>query len=285
MVRILLLIAILVCSGKWLAAFASDIQPGESVEYVTESGLLGQNRLETTVYRPTTKPPWPLVVLNHGNNPGPDKHMQSRWRPDWVADFFVRQGYMVIVPMRLGYAGSSGTFEYNCDPVAFGDRAADEVEAAIRYFVKRNEVKPKQVLVIGQSQGGWVTLAYAAKYNGARAVVNMDGGIAAPNPSCPAGWQKQLIAAGRVIGAKAKSPSLWMYANDDPYFPPLIVSSLFEAYRGAGADARLKTVPNGGHAFMWGPHFNEEQWRTTVEKFISDSGLPTGPPANQKNNY
>jgi pimeloyl-ACP methyl ester carboxylesterase len=259
-----------------LQAQEFEVQAGESVEYVTDPALLGQDRLETTVYRPLTRAPWPLVVLNHGNDADFDKHDQPRWRPGWVAGYFARQGYMVVVPMRRGYAGSSGTFSYNCNPIAFGDRAADDIEAVIRYYIQRNEAKSGQVLVIGGSQGGWVALAYASKYDSARGVINIDGGIAYPESSCYPGWQDRLIEAGRVIGAHARMPSLWMYALDDETFPPTVSLPFFNAYHGAGAHARLVTVASGGHSFMWGASRNEAAWRTTVEKFVTDLGLPAG---------
>lgn len=249
--------------------------PTESVEYVTDPGLIGADQLQTTVYRPNTPGPWPLVVINHGNEAMQDHHQQPRFRPGWVAGFFARQGYLVIVPMRRGYAGSSGTFDYQCDPVEFGNRAADDVEAAIRYYIKRGEARPDEVLVIGQSQGGWVTLAYASKYGDARAVVNLDGGVAYPVARCQPGWGDRLISAGKVLGASAKLPSLWMYSLDDQIFPPSISRPFFDAYHDAGAQATLVTVPNGGHAFMWGEHHDSQQWYTTVEQFVQQVGLPT----------
>ncbi len=257
------------------AASSVDWAPNEVVETVTDPELIGTDRLQTTVFRPRTPGPWPLVVLNHGNLAYPNHHDEPRWRPGGVANFFVEQGYLVIAPMRRGYAGSSGTFEYNCDPLEFGDRAADDVEAAIRFYERRHEAKPGEVLVIGGSQGGWVTLAYASKYSDARGVINLDGGVAYPVGHCRVGWEQRLIAAGRVIGAKAKVPSLWMYADDSEIFPPSVSRPFFKAYLGGGGRATLVTVPTGGHSFMWGNHRNEEAWHTTVERFIHEVGLPT----------
>ena len=262
-------------SASALGESAVDWAPNEAVETVTDPDLLGTDRLQTTVFRPNTPGPWPLVVLNHGSLAYPNHHDEPRWRPGGVANFFVKQGYLVIAPMRRGYAGSSGTFEYNCNPLEFGDRVADDVEAAIRFYVRRHEAKPGQVLVIGGSQGGWATLAYASKYSDARGAINLDGGVAYPVVQCYTGWQQRLIAAGRVIGGKAKVPTLWMYADDSEIFPPSVSRPFFEAYLGAGARARLVTVPTGGHSFMWGNHRNEAAWRTTVEQFMRDVGLPT----------
>lgn len=256
-------------------ASAVDWAPHESIERVTDPELIGADSLQTTVFRPDTPGPWPLVVLNHGNLALPNHHDEPRWRPGGVANFFVQQGYLVVAPMRRGYAGSTGTFAYYCDPLEFGDRAADDVEAAIRFYVRRHEAKPGQVLVIGGSQGGWVTLAYASKYADARGAINMDGGVAYPEIRCHIGWEQRLIDAGRVIGAKAKMPSLWMYADDSYIFPPSVSRPFFEAYHAAGNQATLVTVPTGGHSFMWGSHRNVEQWRTTVEQFMRQVGLPT----------
>ena len=280
MMRNLFLILLVLCGLKVPLVTAQTRglvgwAPNEAIETVTDSELIGADQLQTTVFRPRTPGPWPLVVLNHGNLAYPNHHDEPRWRPGGVANFFVEQGYLVIAPMRRGYAGSSGTFKYNCDPLEFGDRVADDVEAAIRFYVRRHEAIPGEILVIGGSQGGWATLAYASKYSDARGVINLDGGVAYPVGQCKTGWEQRLIAAGRVIGAETKIPSLWMYADDSEIFPPSVSRPFFDAYKDAGAPATLVTVPMGGHSFMWGNHRNEEAWHTTVEQFIHQVGLPT----------
>ena len=128
------------------------------------------------------------------------------------------------------------------------------------------------LLVIGQSNGGMVTLGYGAVDPRAKAIINFAGGINTPNkPSCD--WRNEMIRAASELGATTRIPSLWIYADDDELFPPAISQPFFDAYRQGAASAMLKTYPKGGHNFMNTRH-GRKTWGPDMEVFLSSVGMP-----------
>src|SRR5205085_887215 len=68
-----------------------------------------QARLETTVFQPNGPGPFPLIIINHGKDPG-HPNLQPRDRFYHMAHAFVARGYAVMVPMRQGFANSTGKY-------------------------------------------------------------------------------------------------------------------------------------------------------------------------------
>lgn len=231
--------------------------------------------LETTLYRPTTPPPWPLVVFNHGSNGKPSSHhLQPRERPGEMARFFSSRGYLVVAPMREGFSRSTGESHFRCDHAAYALRYAANIGAVVGFFVDRGDAKPDQILVVGQSNGGMVTLGYGADRPRARALINISGGVDTERPTCD--WRSSMIEAAKTLGARTTTPSLWLYADDDAHFPPSVSRPFFDAYRGAGAPAALITYPRGGHGFAV-KKGGAKTWGADVEHFLSTVGLPFTP--------
>ncbi|HEX8883324.1 MAG TPA: CocE/NonD family hydrolase, partial [Noviherbaspirillum sp.] len=81
-------------------ATALDARLNEQVVMVPTSN---GTTLETTVFRPPGAGPFPLLVMNHGKQPG-DPRLQPRDRFYYMSREFVRRGYAVMVPMRQGFA-------------------------------------------------------------------------------------------------------------------------------------------------------------------------------------
>ena len=79
-----------------------------------------QARLETTVFQPNGPGPFPLIIINHGKDPG-HPNLQPRDRFYHMAHAFVERGYAVMVPMRQGFANSTGYYrDHGCDMTANG---------------------------------------------------------------------------------------------------------------------------------------------------------------------
>ena len=178
------------CSATvWAQSAQPDpaAEPVEEVLFVPYPQFLVDAELETTVYRPNVGGPWPLVVINHGSRGYADPHMQDRNRPIETARFFLERGYLVVAPMRQGFSKSTGVYSWNCDHASYAERYGKDVAVVIEYFVKHDNVRPDQILVTGQSNGGMVAIGYAATNPKARAIINFAGGINSSRLGC--NWQ------------------------------------------------------------------------------------------------
>lgn len=247
----------------------------EEVIFVPLALPTGEARLETTVYRPSASGPRPLAVINHGAVGYADPSRQRRYQPVAIARFFVERGYLVAAPMRQGFSKSTGTYSWNCDHATYARRYAGDIAAVIDYFVKTGQAQADRVLVIGQSNGGMVALGYAAEFSSvdrrARAIINFAGGINSSRPNCD--WREKMISAARSLGAKTDLPSLWLYAEDDPIFPPSVSKPFFDAYHSGNKRSSLQIYPTGGHNLSNLP-VGSQIWISDVERFLREVHLP-----------
>jgi dienelactone hydrolase len=236
----------------------------------------GKQLLLTTVMRPPGEAMAPLVVINHGSPPdSAQRPRMSRQRYSGLASFFVARGYVVAVPLRRGYGETGGPWaeDYgrcdNPDFVGAGLQTAADIKATIDYMRTQPFVAPGRGLVVGQSAGGWGTIALSSlNPTGVAGLIDFAGGRG--------GHQKMfdgtmgncspnaLVQAAARYGATARVPMLWIYAQNDSYFDPALARRMADAYNGAGGRATFQPVgPNGqdGHNLataadgqsVWGP--------------------------------
>lgn len=149
----------------------------EQVLMVRKPGLLG-TELQTTIYRPPGAGPFPVVLINHGKSPG-NPHFQPRQRYERQAREFLQRGYMVLVPMRQGFAQSTGSYiGSGCNVEGNGLAQAEDVRAVLEYLKTQPDADLGRILVVGQSHGGLTTLAFGTfHYPGVRGLVNFAGGL------------------------------------------------------------------------------------------------------------
>ena len=57
--------------------------------------------LQTTIYKPSGAGPFPVLFMNHGKSGG-DAHLQPRATFPVISREFVKRGYAVVIPMRMG---------------------------------------------------------------------------------------------------------------------------------------------------------------------------------------
>ena len=232
--------------------------------------------LETTVFQPPGPGPFPLLIINHGKQAG-DPHLQPRDRFVYMAAAFVRRGYAVMVPMRTGFAHSSGTYQdFGCNMTANGYAQAADVRDVISYARGRSWIDPTRIVVAGQSYGGLATLALATQQiPGLRGVLNFAGGLRVDGGACD--WQDALVQAYASYGAAATVPSLWMYGANDSYFKPELVTRMHDAYVQAGGQARLVAYgafKRDAHV-MLASRDGPAVWLPETERFLRQVGMPT----------
>ena len=130
-------------------------------------------------------------------------------------------------------------------------------------------IDPGRTVVVGQSTGGWATLAYdATNHPPLAGVIIMAGGRGgrlglAAGSTCHA---DRLVKAAGEFGATSRTPELWVYARNDHFFPPAIATAMHAAFTRAGGHARLVQPPafgddghrlfyDAGGVAIWGPVF------------------------------
>jgi dienelactone hydrolase len=268
--------ALLSSATSQLHAQQSEIDPSlnETVLMVPKKGLF-TIELETTIYKPDGDGPFPIAIINHGKAPG-DTRFQSRYRPAVAARFFLQRGYAVVVPMRQGFSKSQGSYiGVGCNIGSNGETQAEDVKATLDYVTAQGWADKNQILVIGQSHGGWTTLAFGTfNYPGVRALINFAGGLR--QESCSA-WELGLAKAAASYAKNTRVPSLWLYGDNDSYFKTSTYRGMFDRYTEAGGSARLVAFGIFGadsHS-LFGARTGARIWQPEVTAFLRSVGMPS----------
>lgn len=237
--------------------------------------------LETTIYKPPGNGPFPLLLMNHGKNPG-NARTQPRSRHLQIASVFVHRGFVVAIPMREGFAASGGQYPRDgCDVRRHAFDEAKDSAAALNELVKLPYVDRSRILIAGQSDGGLVTMALSTRQiPGVLGVINFSGGLRMK--TCP-GWQQNLVSTYSSIGKLARYPSLWFYGDNDQLWPQPMPQQMFSAYtsQATGTASRARMVDIG--SFGKNSHdFADSKdgvklWYPQVKTFVHSLGLPFEP--------
>jgi dienelactone hydrolase len=251
-----------------------DSSLNESVVMVPKGRGLFSVELETTLYKPDGEGPFPVALINHGKASG-DPRFQGRYRPAPAARYFLQRGYAVVVPMRQGFSRSSGTYiGGGCNVESNGRAQAEDVIAALDWLRTQPWADMGRIVVIGQSHGGWTTLAFgAAGYPGVKGLVNFAGGLR--QDGCP-NWKEQLASAAGAYAKTTKLPSLWFYGDNDSYFDPPTWQAMHTQYEGAGGQAKLVAFGRFGsdsHS-LFGSSRGGPIWEPEMTAFLQSVGMP-----------
>jgi dienelactone hydrolase len=237
--------------------------------------------LETLVVRPAGPGRHPLAVINHGSprdkDDRPKRTAVSRARE---AEEFARRGFVAAVVMRRGFGSSGGVFSEgigpanNPDYVAAGRAGARDIREAIRLLREKPYVDPSRVISVGQSAGGFDSVALAADAPpGLVAVISFAGGKGSPAPDT-VNRADRLIEAFGVFGRTARVPMLFVYSVNDHYFSPELAKAFHAAFTASGGKARLILAPpfgEDGHALF--SRRGIPLWTPYVDAFLAGNGL------------
>ena len=232
--------------------------------------------LQTTVFRPNGPGPFPLLVINHGKDPGEPRY-QSRDRFIFMATAFVKRGYVVMVPMRQGFANSTGAYaDHGCNMTANGYSQAEDVLSTIAFARRQKWIDDTRIVVAGQSYGGLATIALGTQpVAGVRGLINFAGGLRDDGNHCD--WRTELVRAFGAYGERNQIPSLWLYGVNDSLFGPDLVSRMHTAFIRSGGRARLHefgAFKRDSHG-MIASRDGEKIWWGEAERFLSEVGMPT----------
>ena len=133
----------------------------ELVHYPTwDRAGSGLRTLSAYLYRPKTPGPHPVVVSIHG---GPE----SQYRPGYESffQFLVNElGYAVIAPNVRGSSGYGKTF-LKLDNGLLREDAVKDIGALLVWIGVQPMLDREQVIVMGGSYGGYMTLASLVSYS------------------------------------------------------------------------------------------------------------------------
>lgn len=258
-----------------LPAMAQQIALPAEVIFIPKKIPLFTLELETTVYKPPGPGPFPLVVINHGKAAGAPG-LQPRYTPGWAARYFIERGYVVFVPMRTGFSKSTGGYVGGgCNIESNGLVQAEDVAVTVAYAHTLSVVDRSQTLIVGQSHGGWTTLAYGASKPdpSVKGLVNFAGGLR--QEQC-IGWRLNLAKAAANYAEDTTLPSLWFYGDNDSFFSKDVYTEMFARYSKANPRAQLVAFgefAEDSHS-LFGSKAGRAIWEPHLEKFMKQLGLP-----------
>lgn len=280
---------LLLCSTALpLCLLAQETQPEtappsivySSREFLLPYGPAMPPGLDTIEVRAMLPGPHPLAILTHGTSDKPEERAQvTPWGQLNQAIWFARRGFVVLVVVRRGYGrsggeqdsrrggcGRNGSFE------EAGEASAEDLRAAARYAAKLPEVDASTIVSAGVSTGGFAQAALSADpMPGLKAAINFAGGRGGDGKGHNCDFEG-LQAAYRAFGRHSKVPMLWLYAENDKWFPPEMARRFDAAFQKGGGEVQFLLVPPDGED---GHHFysHVEKWSPVVEAFLRDKGL------------
>lgn len=203
-----------------------------------------------------------------------------------AAEWFLARGYVVAMPLRRGYGVSGGEWAEDpgrCDFADFyhaGLEAARDINAAVEGLTTLPFVRSTGVVIVGQSEGGWGTIAYdSVAHSKVGAFINMAGGDGGQlngqaNQIC---HPERLVQAAGRYGSTATTPMLWVYAKNDSFFGPVIARAMYKSFTAHGGKAEFEQpdpFDGDGHRLFLG-HGGSMIWGPLVEKYLARQ-LPSG---------
>ncbi|WP_216856964.1 dienelactone hydrolase family protein [Acidisoma sp. S159] len=242
-------------------------------------------KMEARICRPDDAAPAHLVVINHGSPPHADERptMQLEECSQRAVRWFVDRGFVVVEALRRGYGATGGVWAEgygSCedpDYVRAGLETARDIGAVVTYATALPFVIPDGVTVVGQSAGGWGTIAYdSVPHSRVAAFVVMAGGRGGhhrdiANNNC----RPDLLAqAAGQFGRTATTPMLWIYAENDSFFGPPVANSLLQAFTASGGLVDFhRPGPYGqdGHHLFFGKG-GTEVWGPLIKNYLVQRG-------------
>jgi dienelactone hydrolase len=244
--------------------------------------------ITVTIVREAATGRRPFIVLLHGRA-GTAAERAAMGRQSYPANsrYFASQGFVVLVPTRVGYGVSGGPdLEYTggCRNKRFADGAAaavSETRQLVEYSRHLPYVDPDRGVVFGESFGGMAAIAIAASdIHGVIGAINIsggDGGDTRRHPDQPCGHDRMQETFARY-GQDNVLPTLWMYSANDRVWGPTYPLRWYAAFVEAGGRGQFVALPadkNNGHFIF---NRNPPAWQPAFAEFMTRLGLMSGPP-------
>jgi dienelactone hydrolase len=209
-----------------------------------------------------------------------------------AAKWFAKRGYLVVAPVGTGYGAAAidipehglyGPFFSKVGKCSNPNFRAPGLAVAqvdlwiIDYMAAEKRIVPKDVIVVGQSAGGWASIALSSlNPPQVKAIITFAAGRGGrvdgkPNNNCA---PDKLVEATGEFGRTSRVPMLWIYIENDTFFGPTLSKRMHEAFTAAGGKAEYHLMPpfgNDGHFFIGSPDAIPI-WSPLVAKFLDEQG-------------
>jgi dienelactone hydrolase len=247
--------------------------------------LFGRTRMEMTLWLPDLTEPVPVVVFNHGDVhiDRPEVKYKRRVRDMRVAREFLRLGVAVAMPARRGVGLSQGTyprpasFSSNDADATYKARVhADDILPALDYLRGRPEINSQQILVAGQSAGGYAAMYIASqKPPGVVGVINFSGGrtdVVGAAVAEKDRVNRMMVSGFREFGQIIRVPALFVFAENDSLYSTATIRPSHSAFLESGGQAQLILAgPSGKDGHM--VYHQPELWRSALKGYLARIGL------------
>lgn len=241
----------------------------------------GSRGLEAVLIRPNDGKRYPLAIISHGSPRNADDRSESSPNRYYTQSIeFARRGFAVLTVMRRGYGDSDGHYAENSGPCGRRDyltsarNSAKDLRAAVEAMRKRSDLTTNGIIAVGQSAGGFASVALAADPpSELTAVISFAGGRGSrgENDVCD---EDRLAAAFGTLGRTARVPMLWVYSENDLYFRPELARRFHDAFQKSGGRAEYIAAPaygTDGHSLFSAG--GRTVWLPMVDGFLRAQNL------------
>ncbi|WCM25912.1 alpha/beta hydrolase [Sphingomonas sp. QA11] len=229
------------------------------------------------IYTPFGSGPFPLVIINHGTPSEKSDLAGRKIGFGKAARWFVSKGFIVLVVLRPGFGASEGAYLEGAGPcdrldyIAGGRRTAAVETAIAKSAAQLPGVDPHRIIIVGQSAGGFGAVALADEPPpGVIGVISFAGGRGSNGTGHICEGSSELIHAMSVFGKHNRLPQLWLYAENDRYFPPVLAKSMHSAYSTASSSpvvfALLSSFRDDGHRTL--ADADPSSWTREVQRYL-----------------
>ncbi|YCH32290.1 dienelactone hydrolase [Erwinia sp. D4-22] len=239
--------------------------------------------LDAFVTRPAGAKRWPVALITNGTT-GTAEFDRWEMNPDRMSGTalaFARHDYAAVVVLREGYGYSSGAAEYTGGTCAHPlhdiamKQDEDDLLGALSAIRHQPWASRYKAVLTGMSAGGFGVLAAGAGHpSGVQAIINFGGGRGGRTGATLCD-EPGLLRTFTTMGTASRTPTLWLYSQNDKLFPPLTGKTFFSAYTSAGGKGSFIVMPPfgaNGHVFM--DSAPEAFWWQPVADFLHKNGLP-----------